>query len=144
VVWEFFAATNAADLDWLTSLFSERCTVTALGLPASGLPAVAHWLETEIVEPPISLRIEEVGCHDTTTTIRCRASDRGLVHDCVIAFQTQGRYIEALAITATQAPSPIARFRGQAIWSTHHPCERNSIVRDSRDHHPSSRAGAHP
>ena len=127
VVWEFFAATNAHDADWLSSLFSERCTVSAFDLPASGLPAVAHWLQTEIVEPLISMRIDEVDCHDTTTTIRCRASDRGLVHDCLIEFRTNGRYIDSLAITAT----------------ADYPPRKASLARDSRDHHPPPRAGTH-
>jgi hypothetical protein len=105
VVWEFIAATNAQDLEWLESLFTERCAIAACGYRAAGLRAVAEWVQTEVLAPSIFLSIEDVRCTDEVTTIHVRADDRGLMHDCTLAFRTRGRYIESLMITRLKEPA---------------------------------------
>lgn len=100
VIWEFVTATNTHDLEWLQSLFMGDCTITACGYSASGLPAVAQWLEAEMVTPEISLSINSVRRSDASTTLAMRAQDHGAAHECVIEFITKGRYIQSLDISA--------------------------------------------
>src|SRR3954447_11455591 len=100
VVWEFIAATNAQDLQWLESLFTARCTISACGYCADGLTAVAHWMETEVVSPSLFLTLDGVRCDGAETTLRVSAEDHGIVHESDFTFRTEGRYIQSLTIAA--------------------------------------------
>lgn len=105
VVWEFIAATNCGDLQWLETLFTERCLISACGYRAEGLPAVSRWMDAEVVTPALSLSLETVCCDGPTTLLRVHALEHGLVHRSEFAFRTAGRYIESLVITAVPVPA---------------------------------------
>ncbi|CAN5197262.1 hypothetical protein BH11ACT3_BH11ACT3_12870 [soil metagenome] len=100
VVWEFVIATNARDLRWLETLFSERCTISACGFAADGLGAVSRWMEEEIIAPSIWLVLDAVSFDGQVTSLRVRAADHGLVHESEFIFRTAGRHIESLTIAA--------------------------------------------
>lgn len=100
VIWEFVAATNACDSQWLTSLFADVCSVSACGFTARGLSAISNWIDAEVVGPAISFCIDDVSCDGTSTLLSVRASDHGLTHRCSFEFVTEGRYIASLVITS--------------------------------------------
>lgn len=110
VIWEFVAASNACDSQWLSSLFTNECSVSACGYTARGLSAISDWVDAEVVGPAISFCIDEVSCNGTSTLLMVKATDHGLTHRCSFEFVTEGRYIASLVITSLPEAT--------AIWTS--------------------------
>lgn len=99
VVWEFVAAINARDRDWLATLFADECRVDAHGFNAVGRSAVTAWTNAELVEPRLTVKVLSVQVERDATVLRAQAIDGGDAHDCHLRFRTSGRYIDSLTIS---------------------------------------------
>ena len=121
VVWEFVAATNARDREWLAALFADGCRVDACGYLAGGRAAVASWAAAELFSAEATLSVLSVETVGASTVVLAEATECGCTHTCELRFDVTGDLITFLTITVpptigsrnasrtTEAADPFAR-----------------------------------